>query len=189
MSKIDSIVNAQKLPRGARFFRCALQVNPFDYIVRHSKETVFNKESDYNTAIVEACQRIGIEAIAITYHQCCCTGQSLAEAARAEGIIVFIGAELETKEGIHMLLLFGPDASWERCNGILGDCGIHDQANPPLAIKYDVHELLRESVRWNCICVAAHVASEKGLLQINEKKAFKGWLYDLDRMDGCGFVD
>ena len=40
MSRTDSIVNAQELPCGARFFRCALQVNPFDYIVRHSKETV-----------------------------------------------------------------------------------------------------------------------------------------------------
>lgn len=171
MIKTDSIVNAQELPSGARFFRCALQVNPFDYIVRHNKETAFSNESDYNAAIVEACQRIGIEVIAITDHQRCSTGQSLAEAVRAEGIIVFIGAELETKEGVHMLLLFEPDASWRRCNGILGDCGIHDQANPPSAIKYDVHELLRESVRWNCICVAAHVASEKGLLQVLDNQA------------------
>ena len=171
MNFTESITNAQKLPCGARFFRCALQMNPFDYIVRHGKETVFNNESDYNAAIVEACKRIGIEVIAITDHQRCSTGQSLAETARAEGIIVFIGAELETKEGVHMLLIFEPDASWERCNGILGDCGIHDQANPPSAIKYDVHELLRESVRWNCACIAAHVASEKGLLQVLDNQA------------------
>ena len=164
-------MNAQELPNGARFFRCALQVNPFDYIVRHSKETAFSNESDYNAAIVEACQRIGIEVIGITDHQRCNTGQSLAEALRATGIIVFPGAEVETKEGVHMLLLFEPDASWERCNGILGDCGIHDQANPPSAIKYDVHELLRESVRWRCICVAAHVASEKGLLHVLDNQA------------------
>jgi hypothetical protein len=61
MSKTDSIVNAQELPCGACFFRCALQVNPFDYIVRHNKETMFSNESDYNAAMVEACQRIGIE--------------------------------------------------------------------------------------------------------------------------------
>lgn len=57
MRKSDSIVNAQELPNGARFFRCALQVNPFDYIVRHSKETAFSNESDYNAAIVEACRK------------------------------------------------------------------------------------------------------------------------------------
>ena len=171
MSKTKSMVNAQELPCGARFYRCALQVNPFEYIVRHNKKTVFSNESDYNAAIVEACRQSSIEVIGITDHQRCSTGQSLSETARGEGITVFTGAELETKEGVHMLLLFEPDASWERCNGILGDCGIHDQANPPSAIKYDVHELLRESVRWNCICIAAHVASEKGLLQVLDNQA------------------
>ncbi|MDL1979133.1 MAG: phosphoesterase [Deltaproteobacteria bacterium] len=171
MNFTESITNAQKLPCGARFFRCALQVNPFDYIVRHSKETAFSNESDYNASIVEACQRTGIEVIAITDHQRCSTGRSLAEAARAEGIIVFIGAEVESKEGVHVLLLLEPNVSWEYCNGILGDCGIHDQANPPSAIKYDVHELLRESVGWNCACIAAHVASEKGLLLVLDNQA------------------
>ena len=171
MNFTESITNAQKLPCGARFFRCALQVNPFNYIVRHSKETAFSNESDYNASIVEACQRTGIEVIAITDHQRCSTGRSLAEAARAEGIIVFIGAEVESKEGVHMLLLFEPNVSWEYCNGILGDCGIHDQANPPSAIKYDVHELLRESVGWKCVCIAAHVASEKGLLRVLDNQA------------------
>jgi len=166
MNFTESITNAQKLPCGARFFRCALQVNPFDYIVRHSKETAFS-----NASIVEACQRTGIEVIAITDHQRCSTGWSLAEAARAEGIIVFIGAEVESKEGVHMLLLLEPNVSWEYCNGILGDCGIHDQANPPSAIKYDVHELLRESVGWNCACIATHVASEKGLLRVLDNQA------------------
>jgi DNA repair ATPase RecN len=171
MSNTEAIMNAQNLPCGARFFRCALQVNPFGYAVRHNKATAFSNEADYNAAIVEACQKIGIKVIAITDHQRCSTGQLLAEAFRAAGVIVFPGAEVETKEGVHMLLLFEPDDSWERCNGILGDCGIHDQSNPPTAIKYDVHELMRESVKWNCISIAAHVASEKGLLQVLDNQA------------------
>jgi hypothetical protein len=32
MSNKDAITRAQRLSSGARFFRCALQVNPFDYI-------------------------------------------------------------------------------------------------------------------------------------------------------------
>ena len=61
MSKTKSMVNAQELPCGARFYRCALQVNPFEYIVRHNKVTAFTNESDYNAAMIEACHRIGIE--------------------------------------------------------------------------------------------------------------------------------
>lgn len=171
MSNSDAIKNAQELPSGARFCRCALQVNPFEYVVRHNKTTAFSNEVDYNAAMAAACSKAGIKVIAITDHQRCNTGQALAEAFRAAEIIVFPGAEVETKEGVHMLLLFEPNASLDRCSGILGDCGIHDQSDPPTAIKYDVHELMRESEKWNCICIAAHVAGEKGLLQVLDNQA------------------
>lgn len=171
MSYTEAIINAQNLPSGARFYRCALQVNPFEYILRQKRPTAFSNEADYNAAMVVQCRRLGIEVIAITDHQRCITGQTLAQDFCAAGITVFPGAEVETKEGVHMLLLFEPHASWDRCNGILGDCGIHDQSNPPTAIKYDVHELMRESIKWNCICVAAHVVSEKGLLKALDNQA------------------
>lgn len=171
MNLPPSIEKALTLPSGARFYRCALQVNPFAYVQRHARTTAFDSEETYNAGLIHSCHENGIEVIAITDHQRCNTGQSLAEAARAAGIIVFPGAEVETKEGVHMLLLFDPDASWERCNGVLGDCGIHDQANPPPTIKYDVRELLREAEQWGCICIAAHVAGEKGLLQVLDNQA------------------
>ncbi len=171
MNLSTSLERALSLSSGAGFYRCALQVNPFAYVQRHPKGTPFDSEVKYNKALVVACKDNGIDVVAITDHQRCNTGQSLAEALLAAGIIVFPGAEVETKEGVHMLLLFAPDTSWDRCNGILGDCGIHDQSNPPKTIKYDVHELIRESAKWKCICVAAHVASEKGLLQALDNQA------------------
>jgi len=167
------IMEALKLPRGARFYRCALQVNPFEYVKREKKPTPFSDEAAYNAAMVRAFLENNIEVIAITDHSRCQTGESLAEAARQARIIVFPGAEIETKEGIHFLLLFEPNSSKEQCAGILGDCGIHDPANPPKAIKYDVHELLEEceSPKWPCVCIAAHVASEKGLLRVLDNQA------------------
>ena len=70
---------------GARFYRCALQVNPFEYLVRHNKPTAFSYEADYNAAIIQACRRIGIEAIGITDHYRVRSAQSLLEAARSAG--------------------------------------------------------------------------------------------------------
>ena len=166
-----SIEKALTLPAGARFYRCALQVNPFAYVQQYSKTTTFDSEASYNAALIRSFKENDIEVIAVTDHQRCTSGQSLANQARSAGIIVFPGAEVETKEGVHMLLLFEPDASWERCNGVLGDCGIHDQANPPPNIKYDVHELLRESKKWDCVSIAAHVAGEKGLLRVLDHQA------------------
>ena len=37
-----------KQPNGARFYRCALQVNPFPYHGRHGRQTAFRTEADYN---------------------------------------------------------------------------------------------------------------------------------------------
>jgi len=167
------ITEALKLPLGARFYHCALQVNPFEYVTREKKHTQFQDEAAYNAAMVQAFIENNIEVIAITDHHRCHTGGSLAEAARQANIIVFPGAELETKEGVHFLLLFEPTSTKERCTGILGDCGIHDPTNPPKAIKYDVHELLKEcdSTGWPCVCIAAHVASEKGLLKVLDNQA------------------
>ncbi len=57
---------ALQLPNGARFYRCALQINPVAYLSRHHKATGFKSEAEYNAAIVAACIANGIEVIAVT---------------------------------------------------------------------------------------------------------------------------
>lgn len=47
---------AMELPGGARFFRCALQVYPFEYSTRHGKQTAFNSEAECNRAIIQRCR-------------------------------------------------------------------------------------------------------------------------------------
>ncbi len=68
MAEVDSLERARKLPAGARFYKCALQVNPFGYLVRHHKATPFTDEHSYNEAMVAALRANGIEVIAITAH-------------------------------------------------------------------------------------------------------------------------
>ena len=48
MSLARPLSVALKLPNGARFNRCALQVNPFAYLARHNKSTNFHSEDEYN---------------------------------------------------------------------------------------------------------------------------------------------
>jgi hypothetical protein len=59
---------ALKVPNGARFYRCALQLNPFAYLNRYSKQTTFRTEADYNAATIASCQEAGIEVIGIMDH-------------------------------------------------------------------------------------------------------------------------
>jgi predicted metal-dependent phosphoesterase TrpH len=163
MKQAQLIKSAQLLPNGARFYRCALQVNPYDYLVVHKKRTSYSDEAAYNRAIVDACKKIGIEVIAITDHHRVSSSVRLREEARAAGIHVFPGFEATTKDGVHLLCLFDPqgDRDLER---VLGDCGIHDDSGRSSPCKYDAIEFLNEASEWEAICIAAHVDSNDGLL-------------------------
>ncbi len=179
MSSLDAIQVAQNLPSGARFYRCALQVNPYEYLVRHSKTTAFSNEADYNTAIVETCQRIGIEVIGITDHYRVRSSRSLRQAAQAAGIIVFPGFEAVSKDGVHLLCLFDPEKDEGSLERILGDCGIHEDESASPTGKYDAVEFLKESQgTWGSICIAAHVASEGGLLhRLSGQPRINAWTW------------
>ena len=155
---------ALALPNGARFYRCALQVNPFAYLVRHSMQTLFKSEAEYNKALVETCLDVGIEVIGVTDHYRVQHSTSLVRVARDAGLWAFSGFEAVTKDGVHFLCLFDPDKddALERC---IGECGIHDIAHPSPTGTLDSTELLERAKSWGAVCIAAHVASEGGLLR------------------------
>ena len=95
----EQLKTALSKPSGARFYRCALQVNPFEYLKRHNKETEFKDAASYNAAIVQACIDEQIEVIAVTDHYRVRSSEKLINAAVAAGLIVFPGFEAVTKEG------------------------------------------------------------------------------------------
>ena len=160
----ERLRRALSLPNGARFYRCALQVNPFAYLGRHNKQTRFTNETDYNVAIIAACKDQHIEVIAVTDHYRVKDSADLVKAARDAGIFAFGGFEAVTKDGVHFLCLFDPskDGSLER---YIGECGVHDDSTLSPTGDKDCQELLEAAKRWEAVCIAAHVASAGGLLQ------------------------
>lgn len=155
---------ALTLPNGARFYRCALQVNPFAYLSRHNKQTSFSSEADYNEAIVAACLEIGIEVIGVTDHYRVQESINLVRIAREAGLLAFNGFEAVTKDGVHFLCLFDPDKD-DFLERFIGECGIHDTDAASPTGSLDSAELLACSKKWGAICIAAHVAAEGGLLR------------------------
>ncbi len=161
-----AIQEALQMPHGARFYRCALQVNPYDYLVRHRKETAFESEDVYNRALIDACRSYGIEVIAVTDHYRVRSAVRLWEAARSADLQVFPGFEAVTKEGVHILCLFDPTRTPEALERIIGACGITDDAGESPTGSLDALEFLDKSEEWGGVCVAAHVASGGGLLRV-----------------------
>ena len=163
-TKSDHMQAATHLPNGARFYRCALQVNPFEDLKRHGKTTVFTSESEYNSAIIEACIGNDVEVIAVTDHYRVQHSRTLVDAARNAGLHAFTGFEAVTKDGVHFLCLFDPDKD-NVLERFIGDCGIHDTNQPSPTGSKDSSELLESAKTWGAVCIAAHVASEGGLLK------------------------
>ncbi len=160
----DRMQAALDLPDGARFYRCALQVNPFAYLETHKKATPFTSEDEYNKAIIEACLDVGIEVIAVTDHYRVKHSAGLVHAARNANLHAFSGFEAVTKDGVHLLCLFDPDKD-EALERFIGECGVHDSDRLSQTGTKDAIELLEAAKTWGAVCIAAHVASEGGLLR------------------------
>ena len=163
MTRSQALNEALKQPNGARFYRCALQVNPFAYQGRHAKQSTFQNEADYNAAIIKACRANNIEAIAITDHYRISDSLGLINAARVADVFVFGGFEAASSDGVHFLCLYDPDKD-SRLERFIGEFGVRDHAVlSPLGDK-NCLDLLKCVHDQGGIAIAAHVAADNGLL-------------------------
>jgi len=151
-------------PDGAQFFRCAFQVNPYGYLMRHSKETTYKDELEYNTAMVTACKAAGVQIVAVTDHFRISDSATLTGAFEAAGIVVFPGFEASSSEGIHILCLFAPGTSASEIERHIGACSLADaSAESPLS-TLTCEKLMELIASLGGISIAAHVCSSSGLL-------------------------
>ena len=163
----DDVVFARiaSLPNGAKFYKCALHVNSFDYLVRTNRsDPTLADEASYNAAVVEACMDTGVEVIAVTDHYRVKSSMSLMSTASEAGIIVLPGFEAVTKDGVHLLCLFDQNTPVDRVDRVIGGCGVHDLSAASPQGTLDVDECLDKSREWSCSFIAAHVCSTGGLL-------------------------
>ena len=151
--------------------------NPFAYLESHKKATRFKSELEYNRAIVATCLEVGIEVIAVTDYYRVKHSASLVRLARSANLHAFSGFEAVTKDGVHFLCLFDPDRD-EYLERSIGECGIHDTDKPSPTGSKDSIELLESTKNWGAVCVAAHVASEGGLLRkLSEQSRVNAWTH------------
>jgi len=171
VSDSQPLDRALKLPDGARFYKCALQVNPYAYLTRHAKKKNSLSEAEYNAGIVAACRDNGIEVIAVADHHNIRTAHSLIEAARAAKIHVFPGFEAGTKDGIHILCLFDPSRSIDAVDRVLGRIGIVDSEVHRPVCDCDLEQLLEYGREHGFLCIAVHAEEKNGILVHREGAA------------------
>jgi hypothetical protein len=166
---------AREHSTAARYVRCALQVNPFAYLERHARATVFADETSYNEAVVRACVDQGIEAIGVTDHYEIDSSQGLIETAAAAGIIAFPGFEAASSDGVHLLILFETGTSAKDIGRAIGACGVIKRESESPISECDAVALMAKAREWNAACVAAHVAGPGGLLKLKGQARIRAW--------------
>lgn len=149
----------------ARFWRCALQVNPPSYSEAYRGEGRGLSLQDYLDALLRVCQEEGIEVVGIADHGSVADVDAIREHLRPHGIVVFPGFEVSTTEKVHWVCLFPEDTSTDQLNRFLGALELTDPRDGVSPSKLGGEALLSKVETFGGICYAAHVTNASGLLK------------------------
>ncbi len=172
----SAIDRALALPSGARFRRCALQVNPHGYAEKFRGQPNALTEAQYVEAIMAKCVELRIEAIALTDHGSAAAFEQFRVVGQRHDVTVFPGFELTSSEGVHVLCLYDPSTSAAEMAGILGAFGIRrpEATSAPVDDKFAA--ILRKVQEQHGLTVAAHVTTASGLFTTLKGQAcIKAW--------------
>ena len=171
--------NANAMPAGAVFHRCALQVNPHGYGGKFRGQKAKGDARSHAEAIVTRAAEIGVSVLAITDHNSASGVSAFQAAAEDRGIAIFPGFELSSTEGIHVLCIYPQDTAEEQLGRFLGEFGIMGtDPSSDLSNSYFVQILARVRKQGG-IAIAAHVTNDKGLFKaLSGQARIKAWQSD-----------
>ena len=118
---MDAISKALQLPNGARFYRCALQVNPHHYASTFRGTASAGDSSTYAKAVIEKAVELGISVLAITDHNDVSGVPQFRAAAEGRDVHVFPGFELSSSEGVHVLCIYPKETDDHKLGRFLGE--------------------------------------------------------------------
>lgn len=148
---------------GARWIRAALQVNPFGYKGKGAPSTFFDDETRYNHALLDMCEELGIELIAVTDHWCVESAVSLMADANDRNVVVLPGFEANTSEGTHLLVIFEFGTKISDINAAIGACGVNPGCNNGTTGN-SYADIVTEMTKRGAFVVPAHANGGSGLL-------------------------
>ena len=156
--------------KGARFYKCALQVNSCYYGKKH--HSIEQNEDEYNRQILEQCRDNDISVVGLADHGRIDSSKALREYLTHEGIIVFPGFEIASSEKIHMICLYPEKTTGGQLNQFLGQLMGANSAqlnetpiHPSSLSCQDIAEkiLSHQEGFW----YAAHITGKNGLLRLS----------------------
>lgn len=180
----------------ARFWKCALQVNPAGYIKFRGTDHGLT-EDQYNQALVRVARENDIKVIGLANHGSVDGVDSVRDLMTKNDIIVFPGFEIATTEKAHFVCLFPENTSKEQLNRYLGALGLTNPNDGVWPTDKGGNDLLAKVNELGGFAYAAHCTDDNGILRQKLAHVWKnpllkaaqipGALDELKNGDGHGF--
>jgi energy-coupling factor transporter ATP-binding protein EcfA2 len=146
----------------ARFWKCALQVNPQSYESYRGQLNGLTEE-EYNQRLLDICREQEIKVVGIANHGNVDEIDAIRKLLSDGDIVVFPGFEIESSEKIHFVCLFPEDTPTSTLNVYLGGCGIEPMHGTQPSSK-GANEILDYLTGKGGVLYAAHCTQTNGIL-------------------------
>ena len=149
----------------AKFWRCALQVNPVTY--QHTyrgKDHGFN-ENEYNNEILKKCLEREIKVVGIADHGNVDSIDGLRNLLQDHDIVVFPGFEISSNDKTHYVCLFPEDTTKQKLERLLGSLSLLDPEDGIRPSELSSQQLIEEVDKLGGFIYAAHCTQANGLLK------------------------
>lgn len=152
----------------ARFWRCALQVNPSGYQSKYRGSEHGLDEASYNQQLLDQCQALDIKVVGIADHGSVEAVEGLRCFLEPHGIVVFPGFEIASSEKIHMVCLFPEGTGKDQLNRYLGRLDLTDVQDTVWPSRKTCLDLAQVIFDLGGFWYAAHMTGGNGLLRLNQ---------------------
>jgi ABC-type lipoprotein export system ATPase subunit len=159
----------------ARFWRCALQVNPVGYNGAYRGNEHGLSEAEYNQALLAKCQELDIKVVGLADHGSVDSVDTLRNVLTPHGIVVFPGFEIASTEKIHMVCLFSEGTTKDQLNRYLGSLQLTDPQERVRPSRLGCIQLAEKIKELGGFWYAAHATQASGILY---QKSVHTWQRD-----------
>ena len=152
----------------ARFWKCALQVNPDGYGKTYRGQDHGLSAQAYAQALLGICRREDIRVVGLADHGSVQDVDILRDALSPHGIIVFPGFEISSTEKVHMVCLFAEQTTTVELQRVLGRLKLmnpQERVTPSGLSCLEIAEIVHEQ---NGFWYAAHMTGKSGLLRLQQ---------------------
>ena len=181
----------------AKFWKCALQVNPVGYIQYRGQNHGMTEDA-YNQKLLDVALENEIKVIGLADHGNVDGVDAIRTLMNSNGILVFPGFEISSSEKVHFVCLYPEETTTIELHRFLGNLDLLDPENGIRPSRLSAEQLLkRVEEDQHGFIYAAHCTEDSGLLYRKMNHVWQspllkaaqipGTLEDLKNAEGSSF--